>query len=330
MSLTIEAIRKIYTQPFFELITQAQNTLRENFTPNSIHLSTLLNIKMGACPENCGYCSQSVHYASNIDPYKFLSKSEILEKAQVAKQNGATRFCLAAAWRGPTNGQIEVLSDIISEIKKMGLDSCVSLGLLKSGQAEKLKAAGLDYYNHNLNTSKDHYKNIATSHTFEDRLATIKKVQDANINLCCGGILGMGENEEERLSMVQTLTEFPVPPKSVSLNILTPMPGTPLEHEPKINLIEAARLIATVRILFPTSFVRLSGGRDKLNETEQTLCYLAGINSIHFGSEYLLTEYTALPTAEADLSFLTSLGLTPLSEQACQNNPGLDKEKICG
>ncbi len=318
MSMTIEAIRKIYTLPFFELIVEAQKTLRENFTPNSIHLSTLLNIKMGTCPENCGYCSQSVHYASNIDPYKFLSKSEILEKAQTAKQNGATRFCLAAAWRGPTNGQIDVLSDIISDIKKMGLDSCVSLGLLKSGQAEKLKSAGLDYYNHNLNTSKDHYKNIATTHTFEDRLATIKKVQDANINLCCGGILGMGETEDDRLSMLHTLAQLPTPPKSVSINLLTPMPGTPLENEPKINLLEAARLIATARILFPNSFVRLSGGRDKLNQTEQAWCYMAGINSIHFGSEYLLTEYTALPSAESDLTFLKSLGLTPLSEKACQ------------
>lgn len=317
MSITIEAIKEIYSQPFFDLIAQAQNVLRKNFTPNSIHLSTLLNIKMGTCPENCGYCSQSVHYASNIDPYKFLSKTEILEKAQMAKQNGATRFCLAAAWRGPTNGQIDVLSDIISEIKKMGLDSCVSLGLLKQGQAEKLKSAGLDYYNHNLNTSKDHYKNIATTHTFEDRLATIKQVQDADINLCCGGILNMGETEVDRLDMLHTLAQLPVPPKSVSINILTPMPGTPLENQPKIDLIEAARLIATARILFPTSFVRLSGGRDKLNEVEQTLCHLAGINSVHFGSEYLLTEYTTLPTAEADLNFYKKLGLTPRSEKAC-------------
>lgn len=317
MSMTIEAITKIYSQPFFDLIAQAQSTLRKNFTPNSIHLSTLLNIKMGTCPENCGYCSQSVHYASNIDPYKFLSKDEILAKAQTAKKNGATRFCLAAAWRGPTNGQIDVLSDIISEIKKMGLDSCVSLGLLKEGQAEKLKSAGLDYYNHNLNTSKDHYKNIATTHTFEDRLATIKQVQDADINLCCGGILNMGETEADRIDMLHTLTQLPVPPKSVSINILTPMPGTPLENQPKIDLIEAARLIATARILFPTSFVRLSGGRDKLNEIEQTLCHLAGINSVHFGSEYLLTEYTALPSAEADLNFYKKLGLTPLSEKAC-------------
>ena len=317
MSITIEAIKEIYSQPFFDLITQAQNILRKNFTPNSIHLSTLLNIKMGTCPENCGYCSQSVHYASNIDPYKFLSKSEILAKAQTAKENGATRFCLAAAWRGPTNGQIDVLSDIISEIKKMGLDSCVSLGLLKAGQAEKLKSAGLDYYNHNLNTSKDHYKNIATTHTFEDRLATIKQVQDADINLCCGGILNMGETEVDRLDMLHTLAQLPKPPKSVSINILTPMPGTPLEHQPKIDLLEAARLIATARILFPTSFVRLSGGRDKLNETEQTLCHLAGINSVHFGSEYLLTEYTALPSAEADLNFYKKLGLTPRSEKAC-------------
>lgn len=318
MNTTIEDIKTIYNQPFFDLMMQAQDTLRKNFAPNSIHLSTLLNIKMGTCPENCGYCSQSVHYASNIDPYKFLSKTEILEKAQIAKENGATRFCLAAAWRGPTNGQIDVLSEIISEIKQMGLDSCVSLGLLKAGQAEKLKSAGLDYYNHNLNTSKDHYKNIATTHTFEDRLATIKQVQDANINLCCGGILNMGETEVDRLDMLHTLTQLPVPPKSVSINILTPMPGTPLENQPKIDLLEAARLIATARILFPTSFVRLSGGRDKLNQVEQTICHLAGVNSIHFGSEYLLTEYTALPSAEADMDFFKKLGLTPLSEKACE------------
>ncbi len=318
MNMTIEDIKVIYDQPFFDLMMQAQNTLRKNFAPNSIHLSTLLNIKMGTCPENCGYCSQSVHYASNIDPYKFLSKTEILEKAKIAKENGATRFCLAAAWRGPTNGQIDVLSDIISEIKQMGLDSCVSLGLLKEGQAKKLKSAGLDYYNHNLNTSKDHYKNIATTHTFEDRLATIKQVQEADINLCCGGILNMGETEIDRIDMLHTLTQLPVPPKSVSINILTPMPGTPLENQPKIDLLEAARLIATARILFPTSFVRLSGGRDKLNQIEQTICHLAGVNSIHFGSEYLLTEYTALPSAEADLDFFKKLGLTPRSEKACE------------
>lgn len=318
MNMTIEDIKAIYDQPFFDLMMQAQNTLRKNFAPNSIHLSTLLNIKMGTCPENCGYCSQSVHYASNIDPYKFLSKTEILEKAKIAKENGATRFCLAAAWRGPTNGQIDVLSDIISEIKQMGLDSCVSLGLLKEGQAKKLKSAGLDYYNHNLNTSKDHYKNIATTHTFEDRLATIKQVQEADINLCCGGILNMGETEIDRIDMLHTLTQLPVPPKSVSINILTPMPGTPLENQPKIDLLEAARLIATARILFPTSFVRLSGGRDKLNQIEQTICHLAGVNSIHFGSEYLLTEYTALPSAEADLDFFKKLGLTPRSEKACE------------
>jgi biotin synthase len=321
MSTCIETIKKIYQQPFIDLILQAQTTLRTHFKANSIQLSTLLNIKMGSCPENCGYCSQSVHYSSNIEAYKLLSKSDILEKAKAAKLNGATRFCLAAAWRGPTHSQIDVLSQVITEIKQLGLDTCVSLGLLKTGQAEKLKSSGLDYYNHNLNTSKGHYKNIATSHTFEDRLATIKQVQDADINLCCGGILGMGENEEERLNMLYTLTQLPVPPKSVSINILTPMPGTPLEHQPKINILESVRLIATARILFPTSFVRLSGGRDKLNQTEQALCYLAGINSIHFGSDYLLTEYTALPTAEADLTFLNLLGITPLSEKAILSEP---------
>jgi biotin synthase len=318
MNTTIEQIQKIYQQPFIDLVLQAQHALREKFNPNTIQLSTLLNIKMGSCPENCGYCSQSIHYSSNIESYKLLSKSDILEKAKTAKKNGATRFCVAAAWRGPTNSQIDVLSDTITEIKKLGLDTCFSLGLLKPGQAQKLKSAGLDYYNHNLNTSKEHYKNIATSHTFEDRLATIKHIQDADINLCFGGILGMGENEAERLDMLYTLSKLPIAPKSIPINILTPMPGTPLEHQPKINLIEAVRLIATARILFPTSFIRLSGGRDKLNQTEQTLFYLAGVNSIHFGSEYLLTEYTKLPSAEADLAFLTSLGLTPLSEQACE------------
>lgn len=317
MTHSIESIKLIYQQPFIDLILQAQNSLRNHFAPNTIQLSTLLNIKMGGCPENCGYCSQSVHYASNIEPYKLISKADILTAAEKAKSNGATRFCLGAAWRGPTQTQIDILSDIIPEIKKMGLETCVTLGLLKEGQAEKLKDAGLDYYNHNLNTSEQHYKNIASTHTFDDRLNTINHVHKANIKLCCGGILGMGENEEERLSMLYTLTQLSPAPQSIPINILTPMPGTPLEHQPKIDFLECVRLIATTRILFPSSYVRLSSGRDKLSHTEEAMCYLAGINSIHFGSEYLLTEYTRLPTAQSDLAFLASLGLVPEPAKEC-------------
>ncbi len=315
ISLTLEAIRKIYEQPFIDLILQAQNTLRAHFTPNTIQLSTLLNIKMGGCAENCGYCSQSVHHSSNIEPYKLLTKAEILAAAQKAKQNGATRFCLGAAWRGPTHNQIDKLSEIIPEIKKLGLETCSTLGLLKPGQAEKLKEAGLDYYNHNLNSSENHYKSIVSTHSFNDRLDTINQVTEADIKLCCGGILGMGENEEDRLSMLLSLSKISPPPNSIPINMLIPIPGTPLEKQPKIEVLEFVKLIATTRILFPSAYVRLSAGRDTLTRTEEALCYLAGANSIHFGSEYLLTEYTPLPSAESDLAFLHTLGIQPESKQ---------------
>jgi biotin synthase len=311
MNHTLKSIKAIYAQPFIDLILQAQNALRTHFKPNTIQLSTLLNIKMGGCPENCGYCSQSVHYSSNIEPYKLLTKKEIVSAAQKAKNKGATRFCLGAAWRGPTHTQIDILADIIPEIKQLGLETCITLGLLKPNQAEKLKSAGLDYYNHNLNSSKKHYKNIVTTHDFNDRLDTIDKVNQAGIQLCCGGILGMGENEEERLSMLHSLSKISPTPKSIPINMLTAMPGTPLEGQPKINILEVVKLIATTRILFPSAYVRLSSGRSALPRSEEALCYLAGINSIHFASDYLLTEYSPLPSAESDLSFLATLGIVP-------------------
>jgi biotin synthase len=314
MHHTLESIQTIYTQPFMDLILQAQTALRAHFKPNSMQLSTLLNIKMGGCPENCGYCSQSVHYSSNIEPYKLLTKAEIVSAAQKAKKKGATRFCLGAAWRGPTHNQVDILAEIIPEIKKLGLETCITLGLLKPTQAQKLKAAGLDYYNHNLNSSENHYKNIVSTHSFNDRLETIDKINQAGIQLCCGGILGMGENEEERLSMLYSLSKISPSPKSIPINLLTPMPGTPLETQPKINILEVVKLIATTRILFPSSYVRLSSGRNTLPHSEEALCYLAGVNSIHFASDYLLTEYSPLPSAESDLRFLASLGITPESK----------------
>lgn len=314
---TYHAISSLYSLPFIDLLLKAQLIFRENFPPNSVQLATLLNIKTGNCPENCGYCSQSIHADTDLKTEKLWSTHEIVAKALMAKKQGATRFCMAAAWRGPTNAQLAVVSEAIREVKALGLETCVTLGMLKPEQARELKKVGLDFYNHNLDTSREHYPNITTSHTFDDRIATLHSVIEAGINVCCGGILGMGETLEDRLRLLLSLSELPKPPLSIPINHLTSIPGTRMEASPKVPSLDFVRLIATARIMFPSSFVRLSCGRNEMSPETQALCFFAGANSIHFGSKLLTTPN---PEEETDLKFLDSLGITPYT---LENNPKL-------
>lgn len=304
-----EEVRKLFDVSFNDLIARAHAVHRENFDPNEIQLSTLLNIKTGGCPENCAYCPQSAHFETGLKKEPLMSCEDVVAAAQHAKEKGSTRFCLGAAWRAPKGKDFERVLEMIQEVKKLGMESCVTLGLLTAEQAQRLKEAGLDFYNHNIDTSPEFYSDIITTRTFEDRMDTLGHVQNAGIHVCCGGILGMGESVDDRASMLWTLTTLPVPPKSIPLNKLIRIPGTPLEARPVVDMIDFVKTIAVARILFPTSYVRLSAGREDMSEETQALCFFAGVNSIHTG-EILLT--TPNPGLERDLKMLDKLGMKPL------------------
>lgn len=302
----LDEVRALYQQPFANLMYQAQTTHREHFDPTEVQVSTLLSIKTGACPEDCKYCSQSGHYDTGLEKEKLMDIDTILLNAEKAKANGATRFCMGAGWRCPPAKAMPQLVDTIKAVKAMGLETCLTAGMLADDQAQTLKEAGLDYYNHNLDTSAEYYKEITTTRCYQDRLDTLKRVREAGINVCCGGILGLGETIDDRLKLLIELANLPAHPESVPINKLVPIPGTPLANTAPVESIDFIRIIALARIMMPTSKVRLSAGRNEMNTEMQTLCFLAGANSIHYGEKLLTTD---LPETEADNALFDALGM---------------------
>ena len=291
---------KIFNLPFFELLYTAQDTHRKYFDPNTIQVSTLLSIKTGGCPENCSYCPQSARYETNMKKEPLMKTEEVIVAAKHAKDAGSSRFCMGAAWRGPTNRNLESVCDMIKEVKKLGLETCVTLGLLKEDQAKMLKIAGLDFYNHNIDTSEEYYGEIITTRTFQDRIETLNNVRSAGIKVCCGGILGMGESNEDRIKMLVLLANLEEPPESIPINKLIKIPGTPLENSEEVDAFDFIRTIALARIMMPKSYIRLSAGRDQMSDEMQALCFFAGANSIFYG-EKLLTSDNSSPTKDDDL-----------------------------
>ena len=289
-SWTFEQVHEIYHQAFMDLLFQAHTAHRAHFNPHELQLSALLSIKTGACPEDCSYCSQSAHYKSPIQKHKLLDIETIVEKAKEAQAAGAQRFCMGAAWRNPPEKEFPKILEIIKEIKALGLETCMTLGMLTQDQANALAEAGLDFYNHNIDTSPEYYQKIISTRSFQDRLDTLACVEKAGMNSCCGGILGLGESTEDRISFLHTLANLSEVPKSVPINQLIPSPGTPLENQAPIDNLELVRVIATARILMPTSYIRLSAGRNKMSDELHALCFFAGANSIFLGEKLLTAE----------------------------------------
>lgn len=307
-----EEIAALYEMPFNDLLFAAQQVHREHFDANKVQLSTLLSIKTGGCSEDCGYCSQSHHHEgakAKLEGLEMLSVPEVLASAKVAKENGASRFCMGAAWRGPKKRHLDELKQMVAGVKALGMETCATLGILLDGQAEELKDAGLDYYNHNLDTSPEKYSEIVTTHSYEDRLDTLGKVRNAGLSVCCGGIIGMGEARADRVGLVQQLANLEPQPESVPINSLVPIEGTPLEGVDPLDWTEFVRTIAVARITLPKSFVRLSAGRAEMPESVQALCFLAGANSIFYGDKLLTTGN---PEVERDKNLFAKLDLQPL------------------
>ncbi|HET7776006.1 MAG TPA: biotin synthase BioB [Azospira sp.] len=305
----LEQVQALFELPFMDLVFRAQQVHRENFDPNAIQRSTLLSVKTGGCSEDCGYCSQSARYNTEVEREALLPLDDVLKAAQAAKERGASRFCMGAAWRGPKDKDLDKVTEMISAVKALGMQTCVTLGMLKDGQAEKLKEAGLDYYNHNLDTDKEFYGQVIKSHTHDDRIDTLEQVRDAGINVCSGGIIGMGETRKNRVALIAQLANLPKAPESVPINNLVPIPGTPMANVKPVDGVEFVRTIAAARITMPTSYVRLSAGRHEMSEELQTLCFLAGANSIFYG-EQLLTTGNSL--ADQDDAMFAKLGLKPI------------------
>jgi len=305
---SIKEIKSLLEMPFNDLIFKAQSLHRQYHAHNEVQISTLLSIKTGACPEDCGYCSQSAKYETELERERLLPLDEVIEKAQIAKSNGSSRFCMGAAWRNPTDKNLDKVIDMIVAVKDIGMETCVTLGMLSDQQSQRLKDAGLDYYNHNLDTSPEFYGNVITTRTFQDRLDTLQHVRDKGINVCSGGILGMGETETDRASMLQQLANMPQHPESVPINMLVQIEGTPLFGAHGIDSIEFVRSIAAARIMMPESQVRLSAGRHEMTDEMQALCFFAGANSIFYGDKLLTTENCE---SNDDLALFDRLGIKP-------------------
>jgi biotin synthase len=303
---SIAEVEALFALPFNDLIFRAQQVHRQHFDPNTVQLSTLLSIKTGGCPEDCAYCPQAARYQTGVANEALLDIDSVVSAAKAAKAKGATRFCMGAAWRGPKRKDLEPVLDMVRAVKSLGLETCATLGLLQDGQADALSEAGLDYYNHNLDTSPDFYGEIITTRTQQGRLDTLTKVRAAGINVCCGGIVGMGESREQRAAMIAQLANLDPYPESVPINNLVQVAGTPLHGLPKLDPLEFVRTIAAARITMPEAMVRLSAGREEMSEAVQALCFLAGANSIFYG-EKLLT--TGNPEVEADRMLFSKLGL---------------------
>ncbi|MGB4812062.1 MAG: biotin synthase BioB [Methylophilaceae bacterium] len=303
---SIDELVALYDLPFNDLMHQATTVHRANFDPNGVQVSTLLSIKTGGCSEDCGYCPQAARYHTEVENEPMMALDDVLTAAREAKNNGASRFCMGAAWRSPKQRDLEPVLRMIAEVKAMGLETCATLGMLKDGQAAQLKEAGLDYYNHNLDTAPEFYGDVITTRTYQDRLDTLDSVREADINVCCGGIIGMGESRNQRAGLLAQLANMERPPESVPINLLTQVEGTPLHGTEELDPFEFVRTIAIARITMPKSFVRLSAGRQSMSEGTQALCFLAGANSIFYG-EKLLT--TSNPEAETDKKLFAKLGL---------------------
>ena len=301
-------VRAVFEQPFNNLLFRAQQLHRQYFDPNAVQVSTLLSIKTGGCPEDCNYCPQSVHYDTGLEPERLMELEAVVLAARRARQAGATRFCMGAAWRNPKGKNFERVLEMVSRVQAEGLETCATLGMLDALQALALKEAGLDYYNHNLDTSPEFYGDIITTRTYDDRLDTLTHVRDAGINVCCGGIVGLGEDREDRVALLCELANLPEHPGSVPINQLVKVEGTPLDQQTDIDAIEFVRTIATARILMPASWVRLSAGRSDMTDEMQALCFFAGANSIFYG-EKLLT--TGNPDTANDDALFGKLGLHP-------------------
>ena len=303
-------VRALFALPFPELMFRAQAIHRLHFDPTEVQISTLLSIKTGGCPEDCAYCPQSIHYDTGVKPEKLMSVDAVVAEARAARQAGASRFCMGAAWREPKDRDLDKVCEMVAGVKALGLESCATLGMLTGDQARRLKSAGLDYYNHNLDTSPDYYGAIITTRTYQDRLDTLAHVRDAGIHVCCGGIVGMGESAEDRVGMIATLANLPVHPESVPINMLVEVEGTPLAGGAKLDPLDFVRTIAVARVTMPKSVVRLSAGREDMSDETQALCFLAGANSIFYGPKLLTTPN---PDRDHDMRLLDRLGLTPMT-----------------
>jgi len=306
---TVAAVESLYALPFNDLLYRAQTVHRQHFDANAVQLSTLLSIKTGGCPEDCGYCPQAARYHTGVANQALMSVEEVVAAARTAQQKGATRFCMGAAWRGPKERDLARVTEMVHAVRALGLETCATLGMLKQGQAEQLKAAGLDYYNHNIDTSAEFYGEIVGTRTQGDRLETLRRVRDAGLNVCCGGIVGMGESRRTRAALIAQLANMDPHPESVPINNLVQVEGTPLHGTDALDAFEFVRTIACARITMPKAMVRLSAGRQALSEGIQALCFLAGANSIFYG-EKLLT--TGNPDIEKDEALFARLGLKPM------------------
>jgi biotin synthase len=305
---TVPEIKAIYNLPMNDLLFKAQSIHRENFNPNEVQTSTLMSIKTGACPEDCAYCPQSGHHNTGLSKEQLVALDDVIEAAKNAKKTGATRFCMGAAWRSPRGKEFPMVLAMVDEVKKLGLETCMTLGMIDGDQANQLKKAGLDYYNHNLDTSEEYYDQIITTRTFGDRLKTLSHVRDAGMKVCAGGILGMGETLNDRLGLIQALANLPEHPQSVPINQLIAVKGTPLENAKAIEPFDFIRMIAVARIIMPQSYVRLSAGRENMSDEMQAMCFFAGANSIFYGEKLLTTDN---PGVEQDIDLFKRLGIRP-------------------
>ena len=305
---TLEEARAVFELPFNDLLFHAQRVHRAHFDPNRVQISTLVSIKTGACPEDCAYCPQSVRYDTGLEREELMEICEVVDRARAAKANGATRFCMGAAYRNPKPHQLAKIKAMVGEVRALGLETCATLGMLTPQQATELKQAGLDYYNHNLDTSEQFYGEIITTRTYQDRLDTLQAVRDAGMHVCCGGILGMGETPQDRVALLHTLATLPQHPESVPINQLVQVEGTPLHGLPPLDPLELVRAIATARLLMPKSYVRLSAGRTGMSDAVQALCFLGGANSIFYGDRLLTTPN---PGQSHDMALFARLGLVP-------------------
>jgi biotin synthase len=306
---TRDEVRALFELPFLELIFRAQRIHRLHFDPTEVQISTLISIKTGGCPEDCAYCPQSAHYQTSVKAEKLMRVDTVVAEARAAQSAGASRFCMGAAWREPKDRDLDTVCEMVAGVKALGLETCATLGMLTRQQARRLKAAGLDYYNHNLDTSPEYYGAIITTRTYQNRLDTLGHVRDAGIHVCCGGIVGMGENAEDRVGMITTLANLPAHPESVPINLLVKVEGTPLVSADALDPIDFVRTIAVARITMPQSVVRLSAGREDMREETQALCFLAGANSIFYGPKLLTTPN---PERDRDRRLMDKLGLVPM------------------
>ncbi len=299
----------MFALPFPELMFRAAQVHRENFDPTEVQISTLLSIKTGGCPEDCAYCPQAARYDTGVQAEKLMSLDAVLGEARAAKASGASRFCMGAAWRSPKDRDLDSVCAMVEGVKALGLETCATLGMLTGEQAQRLKRSGLDYYNHNLDTSPEYYGAIITTRTYRDRLDTLDHVRAAGIHVCCGGIVGMGEGPDDRIGMIATLANLPAHPESVPINMLVQVEGTPLAAAQKLDPLDFVRTIAVARICMPASVVRLSAGREDMSEETQALCFLAGANSIFYGPKLLTTSN---PGRDRDMALLDNLGMRPM------------------